>query len=136
MSRKKTQEKSTRGDRHLRVGEEIRHALADIFLRGDAHTLDTLGVSVTVTEVRVSTDLRHAAAYVMPLGGQHIAAIIKNLQAARFEIRQLLARRVKLQFVPQLEFRLDTSFAEAEKINKLLAEDEAKRQARGETVDG
>jgi ribosome-binding factor A len=127
MSRKKTNEKSTRGDRNLRVGEEIRHALSEIFMRGEAHSLDTGGVSITVTEVRVSSDLRHAAAYVMPLGGQQLQAVAKNLQKSAWEIRQLMAKRVKLQFVPQLEFRIDTSFAEAEKINRLLAEDEKKR---------
>lgn len=127
MSRKKTNEKSTRGDRNLRVGEEIRHALAEIFMRGEAHSLDVGGISITVTEVRVSSDLRHAAAYVMPLGGQQLQTVVKNLQKSAWEIRQLMAKRVKLQFVPQLEFRIDTSFAEAEKINQLLAEDEKRR---------
>ena len=129
----KPKKKPTRGDRHLRVGEEIRHALSAMLQRGEIYNFESYGIPVTVTEVRVSVDLRHANAFVMPLGGQRQDEILKNLRKIEVvkEFRLLLADAVKLQFVPQLRFELDSSFEEAAKIERLLRADEERKKSLG-----
>ncbi len=129
MARKKTSNKASAGGRNLRVGEEIRHALAALLQRGEVREFESFGVPVTVTEVRVSPDLRHATAYVMPLGGQREKEILSNLKSSAVFFRKALARAVKLQFVPNVEFKLDESFAQAEKIAKLIEEDKKRKEA-------
>ena len=106
--------------RMLRVGEMIRHKLADMLARGDIHD-DVLAAHViTIPEVRMSPDLRTATVYVMPLGGKDVQVVIKSLAThARF-IRGELARAVNLKFAPQVRFRQDASFEEATRIDRLL----------------
>ncbi|TAH35324.1 MAG: 30S ribosome-binding factor RbfA [Alphaproteobacteria bacterium] len=132
--RSKSQKKSTRGDRNLRVGEEIRHAVSAMLMRGEVHQFESYGIAITVTEVRVSSDLRHANIFVMPLGGQKQNEILKNLRNPEVvkEFRMLLADAVKLQFVPNIRFELDTSFDEGDKITRLLRADEEKRKSSEE----
>ena len=110
-----------RSQRQLRVGEELRHVLAEILLRG--HFRDPVlvdGVSVTVTEVRVSPDLRNATAFVMPLGGEDATDTIAALNRAQAYIRTEAAKRVNLRLAPSFSFRLDESFDEAARVTKLL----------------
>lgn len=104
----------------MRVGEELRHVLAETFEKGEVHDPGLAGVSVTVSEVRVGADLRHAVVYVAPLGGGDGAAMVAALERARPFLRRRLARQVRLKFVPDLDFRLDTSFEYAAKIDDLL----------------
>ena len=132
--RNKSQKNSTRGDRNLRVGEEIRHAISAMLMRGEVHQFKSHGIPVTVTEVRVSSDLRHANIFIMPLGGQKQDEILKNLRESEVtkEFRMLLADAVKLQFVPNIRFELDTSFDEGDKITRLLRADEQKRKSSEE----
>ena len=125
MPRKKKSSTPT-GQRPLRVGEEIRHALSHI-LTYEMDRLDDpelYGKSVTVTEVRVSHDLRSATAFVVPLGttveGTESAPLIKALNRAAGYFRGLLAREVRLQFSPTIRFKLDESFDEASRIESLL----------------
>jgi ribosome-binding factor A len=125
MPRKKKSSTPT-GQRPLRVGEEIRHALSHI-LTFEADRLDDpelYGKSVTVTEVRVSHDLRSATAFVVPLGasveGYDAAPLIKALNRAAGYFRGMLAREVRLQFSPTIRFKLDESFDEASRIESLL----------------
>lgn len=106
--------------RQLRVGEEIRHALAGIFLRGDFHDPDLAGIPITVTEVRTGPDLKSATAYVMPLGGGEEEAVLAALRRAAPYLRGQLAREVSLKFTPSLRFEIDRSFAEAKRIDGLL----------------
>jgi ribosome-binding factor A len=115
--------------RQLRVGEELRHALAQLLARGELRDPELAGVPITVTEVRASPDLKNATAYVMPLGGGEEAPIIKALKRAAPFLRGRLAREVTLKFAPALTFELDNSFAEAERIETLL------RETRGELPD-
>ena len=110
------------GQRPLRVGEEIRHAIARIIERGELRDPELAGRSITVSEVRVSPDLKNATAFVMPLGGQGGAAAVKALNHARDFLRVLLAREVRLRAAPRLAFVLDSSFDQASRINRLLAE--------------
>ena len=106
--------------RQLRVGEELRHALAWILERGEVRDPDLKGVSVTVTEVRVSPDLRKATVFVFPLGGGETEAVVTGLTRARPFLRRKVANAVRLKFVPDITFRADTSFDEARRIDILL----------------
>jgi ribosome-binding factor A len=107
--------------RQLRVGEEIRHALAGMLARGDRLPDPALAeLNVTVTEVRMSPDLRIAWAYVRALDGGETQAAIKLLAEAANILRREVAREVRLKYVPQLRFLIDTSFDEAARIDALL----------------
>src|SRR5690349_13417358 len=102
--------------RQLRVGEMIRHAMADILARGELEDDDLRGKHITVTEVKLSPDLRHATVYALPFGGDEGGTVIKALgRHARF-LRGELSRRVELKYMPDLTFRLDESFDEADRI--------------------
>ncbi|HSM18810.1 MAG TPA: 30S ribosome-binding factor RbfA, partial [Hyphomicrobiales bacterium] len=116
--------------RQLRVGEVIRHALAEILSRGEVQDPDLKGLTVTVPEVRVSPDLKVATAYVMPLGGarqeEAVAALSRHVRFLRGEV----AHKVSLTFMPELRFRLDTTFAESDRIEQLLRSPEVARDLR------
>ncbi len=123
--------------RQLRVGELVRHALADILQRGEVHDPELEGVVVTVPEVRMSPDLRLATVYVMPLGGTGGAAIVAACDRNRKYLRGEVAHRVNLRYAPVLRFRLDTSFAEGERVDALLRSPEVRRDIdRDEGDDG
>lgn len=107
--------------RQLRVGEMIRHALSDLLMRGDIHDDDLARAPVTVSEVRMSPDLKLATAYVRPLGGGDAAPMVKALaRNARF-IRGEIAPKVNLKYAPEFRFRADETFDEAMRIDELLA---------------
>jgi len=105
--------------RQLRVGEEIRHALAQMVTQVDFRDPDLAGQSITVTEVRVSPDMRNATVFVTPLVGE-AEAIVPALQRASSFIRGQLASAVKLRHTPTLKFEHDHSFDQAERIGSLL----------------
>src|ERR1700689_3568422 len=113
--------------RQLRVGELIRHELADMLSRGDIHDPVIEGHLITVPEVRVSPDLRLATIYVMPLGGRDIEAVIEALDRNKRYVRGEIARRVNLKFAPEIRFRADERFEEAERIEKLFGPPALKR---------
>lgn len=106
--------------RMLRVGELVRHALADVLSRGDHIDPVLAGHIITVPEVRMSPDLKIATCYVMPLGGKDIAPVIKALADNARRLRGEVARRVELKSVPELRFRKDTSFDEGARMDALL----------------
>jgi ribosome-binding factor A len=106
--------------RQLRVGEAVRHAVADILVHGNAHDADLEGHVITVPEVRMSPDLKLATIYVMPLGGRDTDIVIAALERNKKFLRGEVARRVNLKFAPDLRFRVDDRFDEAERIEKLL----------------
>jgi ribosome-binding factor A len=120
-------EKKSGGNRNLRVGEEIRHALADIFMRGEVHSMDLFGASITVSEVRVSPDLKNATAYVMPLAGKNKEGLLEALKKSSPELRHLVGKRMKLRHIPKIFFALDNSYDEAERISNLLKNPEVQR---------
>ncbi len=113
--------------RQLRVGELIRHALAEILQRGDVHDPALEGTVVTVPEVRMSPDLKLATAFVMPLGGKGGDEIVAALDRNKRYLRGEIAHRVNLRFAPELRFRIDTSFAEGERVDALLRSPEVRR---------
>jgi ribosome-binding factor A len=106
--------------RQLRVGEIVRHAIADILSQGSVHDPDLEGHIVTVPEVRMSPDLKLATIYVMPLGGRDTDVVIAALERHKKFLRGEVARRVNLKFAPDVRFRIDERFDEAERIEKLL----------------
>lgn len=126
--------KSSRGgrdsgpsQRQLRAGELVRHSLAEILREADIADPALEGVSVTVTEVRMSPDLRHAVCFVVPLGGGHAGEVVEGLNRhARF-LRGRLGHEVVLKFTPDLKFVYDESFDEAARMNALFARPEVRR---------
>ena len=106
--------------RQLRVGETVRHAIADILAHGSVHDADLEGHIITVPEVRMSPDLRLATIYVMPLGGRDTEIVLSALDRNRKYLRGEIAHRVNLKFAPEIRFRVDERFDEAERIEKLL----------------
>ena len=113
--------------RMLRVGELIRHALADLLSRGTVDDPALKGKVVTVPDVRMSPDLKLATAYVMPLGGEGGVAIVEALERNRKFLRGEVAHRISMKFAPDLRFRLDSSFDYGAKIDAILASPEVKR---------
>ncbi|HUB97224.1 MAG TPA: 30S ribosome-binding factor RbfA [Stellaceae bacterium] len=124
------------GQRPLRVGEELRHALARVFERGELHDPDLAGATVTVTEVRVSPDLRRATAYVMPLGGARQAEVMVALRRSAPFLRRAIGRSVTLRLVPDLAFELDTAFDHAHSISAALRRPEVERDLAPGADDG
>ncbi len=117
--------------RQLRVGEELRHALARILERGEIRDADVAGRGVTVTEVSVSPDLRQATVFVVPLGGGEAGPLLAGLTRVRPFLRRRLAQEVRLRVVPELSFEADTSFDRAERIDQLLRSPSVRRDLDG-----
>ncbi len=117
--------------RQLRVGEEVRHVLTQIFARDSLRDPDLAGVPVMVTEVRMSHDLSHATAFVAKLGGEDTPeaqkALVKACRRASPFLRGQMAKELRLQFVPELGFQADTSFGEAARIGELFNRPEVLR---------
>ena len=111
---------SEQGQRQLRVGEMLRKALCEVLIRVPVDDPDLDGVTVTVSQVTLSPDLRHATAFIMPLGGGDQSPVVKALERHRKFIRGELARRVSLKYMPTVTFRLDETFDEAARIERLL----------------
>jgi len=122
--------------RQLRVGEVLRHALSDILSRGEIRDPDLEGISVTVTQVKPSPDMRHATVFCEPLGGRNVATVLAALNRHKGFIRGHLGKMITLKFTPDLRFVEDTSFAEAEKIETILKSDRVARDLHSEDEDG
>lgn len=119
--------------RQLRVGEELRHIIANIIERGDIRDPDLQGRAITVTEVRISPDLKNATVFVVPLGGGDTGPMLQGLKRARPFLRHEIARQVDLRAVPNLSFEPDVSFDEASRIDALLRSPEVRRDLGGES---
>lgn len=113
--------------RQLRVGEEIRHVLSGIFMRGECYDPDINRTPITVSEVRISPDLKNATAYIMPLGGQNKDPVMAALERTAPALRILVSKQMKLRYAPRISFRLDNSFEEAHRIEVLLKKPEVAR---------
>jgi len=106
--------------RALRVGELVRHAIAEMLTRGDVHDPVLEGHLITVPEVRMTADLRLATIYIMPLGGRDVEEVLEALERNKRFLRGEIAHRVNLKFAPDIRFHADERFEEAERIEKLL----------------
>ena len=105
----------------LRVGEQIRHVLAELLARGQIHDEVIASHVITIPQVAMSPDLRMATAYVMPLGGEHIPEVLAALERHKRFIRGHVAQNLDLQFSPEVRFRHDATFVTAMRIEELLA---------------
>jgi ribosome-binding factor A len=121
--------------RALRVGELIRHALAEMLARGEVHDPVLEGHMITVPEVRMSADLRLATIYVMPLGGRDADEVVAALERNKRFLRGEIAHHVNLKFAPEIRFRIDERFDEAERIEKLLRTPAVRRDLDNKTDD-
>ena len=119
--------------RQLRVGEMLRHALSQILMRGDIRDPDLEGVSVTITQVKPSGDMRHANVFCEPLGGQNADRIIAALNRHKAFIRGQMGHLIEMKFTPELRFVEDHSFAEAQKIENLLKSERVARDLASKT---
>jgi ribosome-binding factor A len=108
------------GQRQLRVGEELRHVLADILGRGGLRDPALQGRAITVTEVRISPDLKNATAFIVPLGGEHSPEVMAALRRSAPYLRTVIASRIELRYAPQIGFELDRTFDYAQRIDELL----------------
>jgi len=135
--RKRPKTRTEPSARQLRVGEEVRHALARIFERHELRDPTLIDVTLTVTEVRMSPDLKHATVFVMPLAGAHAPECLAGLKRGAPYLRGLVAREVPLRFTPTLSFMLDMSFDHANRINEILHRPEVQRDVAeaGHQVD-
>ncbi|WP_046143771.1 30S ribosome-binding factor RbfA [Devosia soli] len=124
---KKDQKPLGPSQRMLRVGELVRHALADIFARGEIEDEALAGSVVTVPEVRMTPDLKIANAYVMPLGGVHAEEIVAALNRHQKFIRGRIAPRINMKYAPDVRFFVDDTFEEAGRIDALLRSDRVRR---------
>lgn len=113
--------RSAQGQRQLRVGEELRHVLASLLRPGELRDPALHQAAITVTEVRVSPDLRNATAFVVPLGGANAGEVMAGLQRSAPYLKARVAREMTLRLAPNLAFALDGSFDNAERISTLLA---------------
>ena len=129
MPRKKSHRDSgpNASQRQLRVGELVRHAIAELLTRGDVHDPVIEGHLITVPEVRMSPDLRLATVYVMPMGGRDTEEVIAAFERNKKFLRGEVAHAVNLKFAPDLRFHIDNRFEEAERIEKLLRSPDVKR---------
>ncbi|RZJ30252.1 MAG: 30S ribosome-binding factor RbfA [Brevundimonas sp.] len=141
MGRKQIKTLSGPSQRQLRAGELIRHALVEVLREEEIHDPAMEGVSVTVTEVRLSPDLKHATCFVEPLGAGvsdaptagHVTEIVKALNAHAKFLRGVLGKHIDARFTPDLRFRHDESFEAAERLNRLL--DDPRVRADVENTD-
>ncbi|MFN7710620.1 MAG: 30S ribosome-binding factor RbfA [Holosporales bacterium] len=120
--------------RQLRVGEEVRHLLAEMLSREAYDDPVLQRASVTVTEVRISPDFRHARVYVMPLGGKEVAAVVASLNAQASHFRGQLGRQLTIKYIPKLFFTEDTTFEAGGRIDALMRNEKVARDLtpRGE----
>jgi ribosome-binding factor A len=116
--------------RMLRVGELVRHALAEVFAQEGLHDPVLASHAITFPEVRMSADLRLATVYVMPLGGRDEEAVLSALEKNKRWLRGALAKRIEMKFVPELRFRIDETFDEADRIERLLRSPEVARDLK------
>lgn len=116
--------------RVLKVGERVRHILSELLMRGEAHDDVLTGHSVSVTEVRMTPDLRNAKAYVKPLLGKDESAVMKALRTNTAFFQKEVAQRLGLKFAPRLSFHPDESFDEAERIERLLDDPKVARDLK------
>lgn len=122
--------------RLLKVGEQVRHVLSEILTRQQVHDATLSGHSVSVTEVRMSPDLRLATVFVKPLLGEDEEAVLKALRTNTAYFQKEVAQRLKLRFAAKIRFRADETFDEASRIDALLSDPRVQRDIASEGEDG
>ncbi|QDC07757.1 30S ribosome-binding factor RbfA [Oceanicola sp. D3] len=135
MAKNKFHEGSGPSQRQLRVGETIRRALAQVLQRGEVHDDDLGRISITVSEVRCSPDLKVATAYVMPLGGFHAQEALEALRRNRSELRRAVNKSLALKFSPELRFQLDETFDRMDDTRRMFSEERVRRDIEADEDD-
>ncbi len=127
MAKNRTHTSRGPSQRQLRVGELIRRTLSDVLNRGDIHDPDLNRLSITVSEVRTSPDLRIATLYVLPLGGGNKQEAIAGLKRNKNELKRALSKDTELKFTPDLRFLIDETFDRMDRTRELFDRDEVRR---------
>ena len=127
MARKTSQRERGPSQRQLRVAEEIRHVLAGVMMRGEVHDAALDGVSVTISEVRISPDLKNATVFSLPLGGAKVGEVLKGLNRSAPFLRAQVGKSMQLRYAPTLTFVEDKSFSEAHRIEEILKSEKVAR---------
>ncbi|MCR8725904.1 30S ribosome-binding factor RbfA [Frigidibacter sp. ROC022] len=125
--------------RQLRVGELIRRTLSDVLQKGEIHDPDLNRIPITVGEVVVTSDLKIATAYVLPLGGQGRDEMLDALRRNRFELRRAVTRAMTLKYSPELKFAIDETFDRLDATRRMFAEERVKRdlsESQDDVPDG
>jgi ribosome-binding factor A len=122
MANRRISSGSGPSQRQLRVGEVIRRRLSDVLARGDVHDPDLGRLSITVSEVRCSSDLKQATVFVMPLGGHEVEAALAGLKRNKAELRHHVARELTLKYAPELRFQLDSTFDRIDETRRLFSD--------------
>ena len=116
----KSKNNSTKSQRQLRVGEELRHLISNALLRESFYDQIIENNTITVTEVNVSPDLKNAKVYVMPLGGEKKLEVLDSLNKSNGRIKKLISSNINLRQIPKLQFKIDETFEYAKKIENIL----------------
>ncbi len=127
MAKNKSQDGRGPSQRQLRVGELIRRTLSEVLSRGDIHDPDLNRMSITVGEVRTSSDLKIATAYVLPLGGQGDGDFLKLLARNKYELRRAVGKKLGLKHTPDLRFQIDGTFDQMDATRRMLEQDVVRR---------
>lgn len=136
MSRRAPHSEKGPSQRQLRVAEEIRHVLAGLLMRGELRDPLVAGISVTVSEVRISPDLKNATVFAMPLAGAHVGDVLKGLNRSAPYLRSQVGHALQLRYAPTLNFVEDKSFDEAHHIEELLRSEKVARDLKAREADG
>jgi ribosome-binding factor A len=135
MSNRFDRPAGARSQRQLRAGENIRHVLVEILTRGELHDPSLAGMMVTVGEVRISPDLKHATAFVAGLGSHTPEQVAEALNHARKAVRFELGRRLTSKYTPEVKFLPDTSYDDAFEMNRVLMQDRVRRDVEASPGD-
>ena len=108
--------------RQLRVGQEVRKVIADAIERGDVRSPEISEAFITITQVIMSPDLKYATVYLMTLNGKNLGVILEQMQAEKWLFKKLVAAKLKLRYTPEINFRVDDTYDEADRINRLMAD--------------
>lgn len=136
MSKRAPHSEKGPSQRQLRVAEEIRHVLAGLLMRGELRDPLVAGISVTVSEVRISPDLKNATVFAMPLAGAHVGDVLKGLNRSAPYLRSQVGHALQLRYAPALTFVEDKSFDEAHHIEELLRSEKVARDLKAREDDG
>ena len=117
---RKSKDNSTKSQRQLRVGEELRHLISNALLRETFYDQIIENNNITITEVNVSPDLKNAKVYIMPLGGENKFEVLDSLNKANGRIKKLISNNINLRQIPKLQFRIDETFEYAKNIENIL----------------
>lgn len=127
-------------NRQLRVGQEVRRVIAEAIEQGNVRSQEVSNAFITITNVIMSPDLKYATVYLMTLNGKNLGTVLEQLSADKWMFKKLIADKLKLRFTPEINFRVDDTFEEAERINRLMhnpivAADIAKKSEENESAD-